>query len=549
VRPALSSVCQINSFKIQMKLVALSSSFTIASAVRINTGNVVGAEAAQAPCYWPPSLTEEGYTGQHEVGAGATACVFIADNPNGSPPHVAVKSSKLPGTLGFWRHECAAMEELRIAACHTGLHEYHLSQMYLPTCVAVAGDDQHAWYVMHAAGTNDMETIRNRGLNLHDEKKVFAELLGAVGLLHSLGHTHNDLHGHNIVLDHTELALIDYGSMRPLRQGKRQGYKRDGNAIWRWTGEIAQCDADALWQMGDPTAMAIAKPKFLQCIRNRWAPGEAFLEVLEAVCDADIAQSQEQHVLELFETAFVQEHMPEYREIYPWHETDGCLSWDRPHWQQEEDMVVSLEADFTGMTVYQCETIPTFQRGPGPTCGGTPLNPACFSVHEGIYWSCMPSHTFLGDCTQTADTGGDNFYTGGCIMGDHVNYDQAIPFDPLTFHEAVAALSTVPIGIQRPYKCESIPTWDAETGVTCRLNMNKAACFSTNAGIPWVCAGSDGLNTYCSSIPMPDSRETYAGACLMEGHALWDTTIEYSEPFVKEVPVHIGGCRRRRCAF
>jgi len=220
-----------------MKLVALSSC-AVASAMRMNTANVVASEMSQAPCYWPPSLTEAGYTGQHEVGAGATACVFIANNPTGEPPHVAVKSSKLPGTLGFWRHECAAMEELRVAACHHGKHEFELSQMYLPTCVDVAGDDQHAWYVMHAAGTNDMETIRDRGLNMHDEKKVFAELLGAVGLLHTLGHTHNDLHGHNIVLDHTELALIDYGSMRELAHGRRDGYKRDGNAIWRWTQKL-----------------------------------------------------------------------------------------------------------------------------------------------------------------------------------------------------------------------------------------------------------------------------------------------------------------------
>jgi len=531
-----------------MKLVALSSC-AVASAMRMNTANVVASEMSQAPCYWPPSLTEAGYTGQHEVGAGATACVFIATNPTGEPPHVAVKSSKLPGTLGFWRHECAAMEELRVAACHHGKHEFELSQMYLPTCVDVAGDDQHAWYVMHAAGTNDMETIRDRGLNMHDEKKVFAELLGAVGLLHTLGHTHNDLHGHNIVLDHTELALIDYGSMRELAHGRRDGYKRDGNAIWRWTAEIAQCSPDALWQMGDPTAMATAKPRFLQCIAERWAPGQAFLTALEAVCDADIAQSQDQFVLELLATEFVQSHLPEYRQIYPWHETDGCLNWDNVHWNQEEEHIIALEADFTGLTVYQCETIPTWDGTAGTTCRFTPGNPACFSMTPGMYWSCMPGHTFLGDCTQTADSGGDNFYAGGCIMGGHVNYAQAIPFDPLTYHAPEAVLSTVPIGTQIAYKCETIPTWDDVTGVTCRLNMNKAACFSVQNGFNWVCAGSDGLNSFCSSIPMPDSRETYDGACLMEGHASWESTVVYREDtFVKEVPVHIGGCRRRRCA-
>lgn len=533
-----------------MKLVALASSCIVATAMRVNTGSVVRTDAEQpASCYWPPELTEQGYVNQHEVGAGATACVFIAENAEGTPPHVAVKSSKLPGTLGFWRHECADMEELRVSACHTGRHEYELSEMYLPTCVAVSGDDQHAYYVMHAAGTQDMETIRTRGLNLHDEKKVFAELLGAVGLLHRLGHTHNDLHGHNICLNHTELALIDYGSMRPLEHGKRDGYKRDGNAIWRWTAEIAQCPPEALWQEGDPTAMAVAKPHFLQCIRNRWSPDAAFLEALEAVCDADIAQSVEQHVLELYQTDFVQHHMPAFRNIYPWHETDGCLNWDNIHWHQEEDMITSLEADFTGMTVYKCETIPTFDRSAGTTCRFTPQNPACFSIHPGILWSCMPGATFLGDCTATADTGGQDFYTGGCIMSDHVNYHQAIPFDPSTFVERERTLSAVSIGAQTPYRCESIPTWDGETGVTCRLNMNKAACFSLQSGFNWVCAGSDGLHTYCSSIPMPDSQETYDGACLMEGHRDWETTVVYdAASFVKEVPARVGGCRRRRCA-
>jgi len=531
-----------------MKLVALSSC-AVATAMRVNTGKVVTDNQDAPSCYWPLELTAEGYTGEHEVGAGATACVFIANNPSGQPPHVAVKSSKLPGTLSFWRHECAAMEELRVQACHTGRHEFELSQMYLPTCVSVAGDDQHAWYVMHAAGTNDMETIRTRGLNRHDEKKVFAEMLGAVGLLHSLGHTHNDLHGHNIVLDHTELALIDYGSMRPIARAKRDGYKRDGNAIWRWTGEIAQCPPEALWQMGDPTAMATAKPFFLQCIQSRWSPGQAFMSALEAVADADIAQSIEQHVVALFETDFVQQHMPAFRAIYPWHETDGCLNWDNVHWNQESDAITALEADFTGMTVYQCESIPTFDDSAGTTCRFTPQNPACFSTHAGIYWSCMPAATFLGDCTQTADTGGQGFYMGGCIMRDHVNYAQAIRFDASTFVEPRMALSQVTIGAQRPYRCESIPTWDGESGVTCRLNMNKAACFSLTAGFNWVCAGSDGLNSFCSSIPMPDSRETYDGACLMEGHANWDSSVAYDRHvFVKEVPVHVGGCRRRRCS-
>lgn len=273
------------------------------------------------------------------------------------------------------------------------------------------------------------------------------------------------------------------------------------------------------------------------------------MTALEAVADADIAQSVEQHVVALFESDFVQQHMPDFRAIYPWHETDGCLNWDNVHWNQEEDMITRLEADFTGMTVYQCETIPTFDRSAGTTCRFTPQNPACFSTHPGILWSCMPGFTFLGDCTATADTGGQDFYTGGCIMSDHVNYAQAIPFDASTFVEPARQLSQVTIGAQRPYKCESIPTWDGESGVTCRLNMNKAACFSLTAGFNWVCAGSDGLNTYCSTIPMPDSRETYSGACLMEGHANWDSTVVYDEDtYVKEIPVHVGGCRRRRCS-
>lgn len=395
-----------------------------------------------------------------------------------------------------------------------------------------------------------METIRGRGLSVEEGKTVFAELITAVGLLHSLGHTHNDLHGHNIILDRTNLALIDYGSMRKLEQAKRVGYKRDGNAIWRWTAEIAGCNADALWQMGDPTAMAIAKPKFLQCIAETWGADAELLAALSALCDGDIAQTQEQHVLGLYTSNFVRQHAPAYRQIYPWKGTSGCLSWDNVQWSQAEERVQQLESDFTGMTVYQCETIPTFDRVGGATCRFSPDKPACFSIHHGIYWACMPGLTFLGDCLATADTGGDNFYSGSCVMGSHVNYAQAIPFDASTFREKEVLLAQVSIGTQTPYKCESIPTWDEVTGVTCRLNMNKAACFSLQSGINWVCAGADGLNTFCSSIPKPLSTETYDGACVMEGHAQWNVnTVDFdSSTFVKEVPARVSGCRRRRCS-
>ena len=529
-----------------MKLLALS--LTGALAVRVNNNNL-DLSVETSSCPWPQELTDQGYTGEHEVGAGATACVFIAHDPRGFA--VAVKSSKLPGTLSFWRHECAAMESLRVEACHRGRTEYERSQMYLPTCVSVAGDDQHAYYVMHAAGTQDMETIRTRGLSVEQGKMVFAEMILGIGLLHSLGHTHNDLHGHNIVLDGTALAFIDYGSMKEMKYAKRTGYKRDGNAVWRWTAEIAGCDADALWQEGDPDAMRIAKPKFLQCIADKWAPGEELLDALSAVCDGDIAQELEQHVLGVYNTNFVRQHAPPRRNLYPWSDTDGCLSWDSNQWRKAEQAVQSLEADFTGMTVYQCETVPSFDRVGGQTCRFTPDKPACFSTHKDIYWACMPGITFLGDCATTVDTGGDNFYSGHCVMSNHVNYHQAIPFDPSKFVEKEAPLANVPIGTQTPYKCESIPTWDGDTGVTCRFDIYKAACFSFETGINWVCAGPTGLGTYCSGIRKPLSTETYDGACVMEGHELWTQSVLYDAgSFVKEVPVvpkPVGGCRRRRC--
>jgi len=188
-------------------------------------------------CAFPSSLKGK-YRDAFAVGQGATACVFIATTRSGNP--VAIKVAKQAGRDAMWRAECSDMQNLRIEACAAGPQFQENAERYLPTCVEIGGHGDSAYYVMQAAGTTGIEDAAPRMLHdVEQQKNTFAQLVAAVYTLHGLGYTHNDLHGHNIVMDGPDLALIDFGEIAPHHRGL--GYKHDVNSIWRWANALAQC--------------------------------------------------------------------------------------------------------------------------------------------------------------------------------------------------------------------------------------------------------------------------------------------------------------------
>jgi len=526
-----------------------------ASAMRLDVGKLsrVGMvvdgmsndESVQSPrdaqCTWPSALSDR-YSGQWIVGRGANACVYLARDHHGTT--VAIKSAKAVGRLGMWRGECAEMQRLRFTACRAGRDMLSLAQMYLPTCLEVGGTDEEPYYVMHAAGPTAMQDVATLNLSTDDQKSVFAQMVAGIYALHAIGITHNDLHGGNIVLDGTTLSIIDFGSMRTLEDAWLRDYKRDGNAIWRWAAVIAGCPEDAGWRVwADEAQLRQDSARFFQCIQEKWEIDDAFLDVMTKVIEADIAESPQQHVQELYNTAFVQQHLPALQSHYTWEGAEGCLAWSQDVFAAAEEQVANLQSDLSGLELYKCGTVPTVENaGIEQPCSG---HAVCFSLRSGVDWSCasVSGERSLREQCLSRSAG----YDGACLTWEHEQHSVAREFDARSFVPATTTTTTtvvpdVPIGGHTPYRCESLPTWDPAGGITCSVNPYKVACFSLVEGVIWSCGGRRGV-ARCTMTPDNTLQQNYHGACMMAGHSNYGQGVDYNaDTFVPDPP----STRRRR---
>jgi len=281
-------------------------------------------------CKWPAEL-EGRYTGQFKAGEGVTACVFLAKDAQGQT--VAVKLSKSSGKLSKWTKECSMMQVLHLEACKAGGQMLNLMETYIPTCLEVGGLKKRAYYVMQAAGTERIRHIDKSKMSHADRISVFTQLIAAVYALHGSGWSHNDLHGGNAVLDGARLALIDFGHLRALAKavqtgkptGKAFGPSRDGSRLWQHTAKIAKCGKAASW---DGKAAKDKQQKMAEalkaCLKRSWDADEAFLTTLGKVLQADIESEADQHVKELYETGFVQKHLPATDDHFKWLDAGTC---------------------------------------------------------------------------------------------------------------------------------------------------------------------------------------------------------------------------------
>lgn len=275
--------------------------------------------AGTGDCPFPTALRGR-FTGEVMVGTGATACVFIAQDLTGHP--VAVKVAKQASFMSMWQGECGQMQQIRLKSCWAGEDKHRLVQQYLPTCIELGIDGQYPWYVMHAAGRTGVEEIGGR-FSVDEAKMVFSEMVAGIYALHGLAYSHNDLHGKNIVLDGTQLAVIDFGEIRPLAQAQRgPGLKRDANAIWTFGALLADC------QCRGPACQADEKDATLSCIQEKWNPDSASMMALTQLMDASASNEQEQYVEGVFNSNLVQNSLPSFNNQYPWDGAEGCESWN-----------------------------------------------------------------------------------------------------------------------------------------------------------------------------------------------------------------------------
>lgn len=285
-----------------------------------------------------PAAILSAHQGLHYVGQGANACVYLSDEP----PR-AIKVSKWPSNPTLWspRAECEKGQRLHAAAC--GNEELiAATETYLPTCTGghlAQGPGDDSYIMMHRAGGTAPTTILRLGegsshkLPPAYQKIVFAELVQAIHTIHSLGFTHNDLHDGNVILDLPDflqsfpwdrhdgtpspaeapslprLAIIDFGEMVPYAQGWKRDYKRDFNSLWDRTAFLANCpDHQARWW--STRGAQQGAEAFVNCLKDQWQIDSQFEETMWVAIHAAMEEADDQHIGDLFNTAFVQSHLP-----------------------------------------------------------------------------------------------------------------------------------------------------------------------------------------------------------------------------------------------
>lgn len=291
-----------------------------------------------------PAELKNNFQGLHFVGQGANACVYLSDDP----PR-AIKVSKWPSQPRLWspRAECTKAQTLHTEACGDADLTAQAEQ-YFPSCVGGhpyvnPGDD--SWLLMHRAGGANPQTIMRLGegsackLPPAYQKVVFAQLVSGIRLIHKLGYTHNDLHDGNVMIDLPDfldsfpwdrheavpepavapavprLAIIDFGEMVPYANGWKKDYKRDANSLWDRTAFLANCeDHQARWWSTRGSQQGAEA--FMHCLVTSWGVDSEFESVMWTVLRASMAESADQHMEELYNTNFVQSHLPNPQHLY-----------------------------------------------------------------------------------------------------------------------------------------------------------------------------------------------------------------------------------------
>eukprot|EP00420_Gonyaulax_spinifera_P028364 CAMPEP_0197906162 /NCGR_PEP_ID=MMETSP1439-20131203/62027_1 /TAXON_ID=66791 /ORGANISM="Gonyaulax spinifera, Strain CCMP409" /LENGTH=341 /DNA_ID=CAMNT_0043527495 /DNA_START=60 /DNA_END=1085 /DNA_ORIENTATION=+ len=265
-------------------------------------------KARQEECKLPDAMLQR-YRSPSFLGRGTRGCAYLVQDEDSNNLVVKVAAHKSKNVQKDWRYECTdQMQNVHKLACQKGAEHLQLVEQYLPTCLEVGTADDRAYLVMQAAGNKHLADLRELHLSVEEAQSVFAQLVAALHAMHCIGFSHNDFHDKNIMVSKGTLhiAVVDFGRMKAkARSETRNNLHRDSRALLKHLAGLAQCE-------GSSKSM----DRLDDCLVEKWEVDEGFVMALRAVVDGCRQATKDQHINELYNTAFVQKHLPPLKKHY-----------------------------------------------------------------------------------------------------------------------------------------------------------------------------------------------------------------------------------------
>jgi len=247
-------------------------------------------------CEFPQTL-EKDYTMEFKAGQGMRGCAYIATKKSSNTRVVIKVPRYTKDAAANFKFECASrMQWLHKAACKAGQTQLSLVEQYLPTCLEFGANP--VYLVMQAANTDQLKNVKKLKLTKEEAKSAFAQIVASLYAMHSIGYTHNDAHGGNIMCSRENsqirVSLIDFGRTKTMENAELKSNKHcDAYEVVAHLKKLSHCGKD-----------------LHDCLQQNWSVDHAFLTALQAVEGGCDKTKKDQHIKDIYMTSFVQDHLP-----------------------------------------------------------------------------------------------------------------------------------------------------------------------------------------------------------------------------------------------
>lgn len=136
--------------------------------------------------------------------------------------------------------------------------------------------------------------------------------------------------------------------------------------------------------------------KIVDCVQKAWDMDAASLTAFKNVVVSSALRTKDQMLEGLYKSAFVKKNLPPLKNVFPWEDTKGCVSWD---WSKIEKTWEVKECTSVAKYAGQCR-IDVYPGG-------------CFKEGSND-WGCFSP----GNARSPANCRGKG-YTGACMHSDH----------------------------------------------------------------------------------------------------------------------------------